>query len=168
MLNRNFKADKPNQKWATDISYIATKQGTLYLSMIRDLYDNFIVSYHTGTEQTINLVTETVKNAKKEVADGLLLHSDQGFQYTSHDYMKLTQEYSILPSMSRAGNPLDNAMAENFFSILKTECMKPHKPATFEEAREIIDEYMNFYNFERIQLKAKLTPYEKRCQLLAS
>jgi len=168
VLNRDFKADKPNQKWATDISYIFTKQGVLYLSMIRDLYDNFVVAYHAGAEQTINLVTETVKKAKKEVADGLLLHSDQGFQYTSHDYMKLTKEYRILPSMSRAGNPLDNAMAENFFSILKTECIKPHKPNTFEEARDIIDEYINFYNYERIQLKTKLTPYEKRCQLLAS
>ena len=166
VLNRNFKAAKPNQKWATDISYIFTKQGVLYLSMIRDLCDNFVVAYHTGTEQTINLVTETVKKAKKEVADGLVLHSDQGFQYTSTAYNSLTKEYSILPSMSRAGNPLDNAMAENFFSILKTECIKPHKPNTFEEARNMIDEYMNFYNYERIQLKTKLTPYEKRCQLL--
>jgi len=168
VLNRNFKADKPNQKWATDISYIATKQGTLYLSMIRDLYDNFVVAYRTGTEQTINLVTETIKMAKKEVADGLLLHSDQGFQYTSQAYNALTKEYRILPSMSRAGNPLDNAMAENFFSILKTECIKPQKPNSFEEARKMIDEYILFYNYERIQLKTKLTPYEKRCQLLAS
>ena len=167
-LNRNFKATKPNQKWATDISYIFTKQGVLYLSMIRDLHDNFVVAYHTGTEQTINLVTETVKKAKKEVADGLLLHSDQGFQYTSQAYHNLTKEYRILPSMSRAGNPIDNAMAENFFSILKTECIKPHKPDTFEEAKEMIDEYIYFYNYERIQLKTKLTPYEKRCQLLAS
>ena len=168
VLNRDFKAKKPNEKWATDISYIATKQGTLYLSMIRDLYDNFVVAYHTGTEQTINLVTETVKKAKREVANGLILHSDQGFAYTSHPYNVLIKEYSILPSMSRAGNPLDNAMAENFFSIIKTECLKPHKPSTFEEAREIIDEYILFYNYERIQLKTKLTPYEKRCQLLAS
>ena len=168
VLNRNFKADKPNQKWATDISYIFTKQGVLYLSMIRDLYDNFVVAYKIGTDQHTNLVLETIKKAKKEVADGLVLHSDQGFQYTSQAYNALTKEYSILPSMSRAGNPLDNAMAENFFSILKTECIKPHKPNTFEEAREMIDEYMNFYNYERIQLKTKLTPYEKRCQLLAS
>lgn len=168
VLNRNFKVDKPNQKWVTDISYIPTKQGVLYLSMIRDLFDNFVVSYHTGTEQTINLVTETVKKAKREVADGLVLHSDQGFQYTSVAYNALTKAYSILPSMSRAGNPLDNAPAENFFSILKTECIKPHKPGTFEEAREMIDEYICFYNYERIQLKSKLTPHEKRCQLLAT
>jgi len=132
--------------------------------MIRDLYDNFIVSYHLGTEQTINLVTETIKKAKREVADGTLLHSDQGFQYTSQAYNSLTKEYGISPSMSRAGNPIDNAMAENFFSILKTECIKPHKPADIQEVKEMIDDYMNFYNYERIQLKSKLTPYEKRCQ----
>jgi len=167
VLNRDFKADKPNQKWATDISYIFTKQGVLYLSMIRDLCDNFVVSYKTGTAQNTKLVLETIKAAKKEVADGLILHSDQGFQYTSSAYHTLTKEYSILPSMSRAGNPIDNAMAENFFSILKTECIKPHKPGTFEEAREMIDDYIYFYNYERIQLKTKLTPHEKRCQLLA-
>jgi len=102
VLARDFKTGKPNEKWVTDISYIHTKQGVLYLSMIRDLYDNFVVSYHTGTEQTINLVTETIKKAKREVADGLLLHSDQGGQYTSPAYNTLTKEYNILPSMSRA------------------------------------------------------------------
>jgi len=164
-LNRDFNTERPNQKWVTDISYIFTKQGVVYLSMIRDLYDNYIVAYKTGTEQNINLVTETIKMAKREVADGLILHSDQGFQYTSQAYHNLTKEYGILPSMSRAGNPIDNAMAENFFSILKSECIKRHKPATNDEARLIIDDYINFYNFQRIQLKTKLTPYEKRCQL---
>jgi len=168
VLNRKFDADKPNQKWATDISYISTKQGVLYLSMIIDLYDNFIVSYNTGTAQTINLVTEMMKKAKGEVAEGLILHSDQGFQYTSQAYNSLIKEYSIVPSMSRVGNPIDNAMAESFFSTLKTECIKPCKPNSFEEAKDMIDEYINFYNYERIQLKTKLTPYEKRCQLLAS
>ena len=163
-LNRNFKADKPNSKWVTDVSYIPTKQGTLYLSAIKDLYDNFIVAYDTGTIQDYGLVDRTVKKAKREVADGLILHSDQGFQYTSTGYSKLTQEYGILPSMSRAATPLDNAPAENFFSILKTECTNRRKIASYEEARLIIGDYINFYNFHRIQLKTKLTPYEKRCQ----
>lgn len=165
ILKRNFYADKPNPKWATDISYIFTKQGVIYLSIIRDLYDNYIVAYKTGTAQNINLVTETIKMAKREVANGLILHSDQGFQYTSSAYHNLTKEYGILTSMSRAGNPIDNAMAENFFSILKSECIKRHKPETNDQARLIIDDYINFYNFQRIQLKTKLTPYEKRCQL---
>ena len=87
LLNREFYADKPNTKWVTDISYIQTGQGVLYLSMIRDLYDN----------------------------------SDQGGRYTSQEYFDLTKRYGITPSMSRRGNCYDNAMAENFFSILKTE-----------------------------------------------
>ena len=169
LLDRNFKADKPNQKWVTDISYIHTKQGVLYLSVIRDLFDNSIVSYKTGTEQNINLVLSTIREAKKreKVTAELQLHSDQGFQYTSNQYFKLTQSYNITPSMSRKGNPYDNAMAENFFSILKTECIYRIKLQSYDEARLIIDEYIHFYNNERIQLKTKLTPLETRSQYVA-
>ena len=169
LLNREFGANKPNEKWVTDISYIHTKQGVLYLSMIRDLYDNSIVAYKTGTEQTVNLVTETIKLAKRKekVTAELQLHSDQGFQYTSHAYFNLTKEYGITPSMSRCGNCYDNAMAENFFGILKSECINRRKILTYDEARLIICEYIDFYNNERIQLKTKLTPLEKRCQYVA-
>ena len=118
LLNRDFYAERPNQKWVTDISYIHTKpkQGVLYLSVIRDLYDDSIVAHKTGTEQNVNLVLSTIREAKKKekVTAELQLHSDQGFQYTSHGYFKLTQEYNINPSMSRRGNPYDNALAENF------------------------------------------------------
>jgi transposase InsO family protein len=169
LLNRNFSAERPNQKWVTDISYIHTKQGVLYLSVIRDLYDNSIVAYKTGTEQNVNLVLSTIKEAKKKekVTTELQLHSDQGFQYTSQAYYRLTQSYGIIPSMSRRGNPYDNALAENFFSILKTECIYRTKLQTYEEARLLIGEYIHFYNNERIQLKTKLTPLEKRCQYVA-
>ena len=169
LLNRNFTAKKPNQKWVTDISYIKTSQGTLYLSVIRDLYDNSIIAYKTGTEQNVNLVLSTIREAKKKekVTAELQLHSDQGFQYTSHAYFKLTKSYNITPSMSRRGNPYDNAMAENFFSILKSECINRIKLQTFEDARKIIDEYIYFYNNERLQLKTKLTPQEMRCQYVA-
>ena len=166
LLNRDFHADRPNSKWVTDISYIHTKQGVLYLSMIRDLYDNSIVSYKTGTRQTVNLVLDTIrlamKKEKKRVAAELQLHSDQGFQYTSQAYFDLTQAYGITPSMSRKGNPYDNAMAENFFSILKTECIYRRKPATFSEANEMIDRYIHFYNHERIQLKTGEAPLTRR------
>jgi transposase InsO family protein len=167
LLNREFQADRPNAKWVTDISYIHTSQGVLYLSMIRDLYDNSIVAYKTGTEQTVNLVLNTIKAAvQKEAATAeLQLHSDQGFQYTSTGYFNLTKEYGITPSMLRRGNCYDNAMAENFFGILKTECIYRHKPTSFDEARQMIDDYIYFYNNERIQLKTKLTPLEKRRQL---
>ena len=169
LLNRDFSADRPNQKWVTDISYIRTGQGFLYLSIIRDLYDNSIVAYKTGTEQTIHLILNTILAArrKEKVTAELQLHSDQGFQYTSPAYFKLTQEYGITPSMSRRGNPYDNALAENFFSILKTECIHRTKIATFNEARRIIDDYIYFYNHQRIQLKTKLTPLELRCQFVA-
>ena len=169
LLNRDFSAAKPNQKWVTDISYIPTKQGFLYLSVIRDLYDNSIVAYKTGTEQNVNLVLSTIRAAKRKekVTAELQLHSDQGFQYTSQAYFKLTQSYGITPSMSRRGNPYDNALAENFFSILKTECIHRVKLQTFAEARRLIDEYIYFYNHQRIQLKTKLTPLEKRSQFVA-
>ena len=169
LLNRDFKADRPNQKWVTDVSYIKTAQGTLYLSVIRDLYDNSIVAYKTGTEQNVNLVLSTLKAAKRKekVTAELQLHSDQGFQYASHGYFKLTKSYGISPSMSRRGNPYDNALAENFFSILKTECIYRTKLKTYSEARSLIDEYIYFYNHQRIQLKTKLTPLEKRSQFVA-
>ena len=168
-LARDFRADRPNEKWVTDISYIRTGQGFLYLSVIRDLYDNSIVAYKTGTEQNINLVLSTIRAAKRKekVTGSLHLHSDQGFQYTSQAYYSLTKSYHITPSMSSRGNPYDNAMAENFFSILKTECIYRTKLKTYEEARLLIDEYIQFYNNERIQLKTQLTPLEKRCQFVA-
>ena len=169
LLNRDFKAERPNQKWVTDISYIKTDQGTLYLSIIRDLFDNSIVAFKTGTEQNINLVLSTIREAKKreKVTAELQLHSDQGFQYTSHAYFKLTKSYNITPSMSRKGNPYDNALAENFFSILKTECIHRTKLKSYDDARLLVGEYIHFYNNERIQLKTKLTPLEKRSQYVA-
>ena len=169
LLNRDFNAERPNQKWVTDISYIHTLQGVLYLSVIRDLFDNSIVAYRTSTTQNVQLVLETIKAAKRKekVTAELQLHSNQGFQYTSHPYFKLTQSYNIIPSMSRRGNPYDNALAENFFSILKTECIYRVKLKTYEEARLLISQYIDFYNNQRIQLKTKLTPLEKRSQYVA-
>ena len=166
LLKRQFRTNSPNTKWVTDISYIHTKEGVLYLSMIRDLYDNSIVAYKTATRQTVNLVLDTIrlamKKEKKRVAAELQLHSDQGFQYTSQAYFKLTQSYGITPSMSRKGNPYDNAMAENFFSILKTECIYRRKPKTFHEANDLIDRYIHFYNHERIQNKTGVAPLTLR------
>ena len=169
LLSRDFHADRPNQKWVTDISYIKTAQGFLYLSIIRDLYDRSIVAYKTSTVQNINLALNTIRAAKRKekVTGELQLHSDQGFQYTSQPYFNLTKSYNITPSMSRRGNPYDNALAENFFSILKTECIYRSKITSFEEARRMIDDYIYFYNHQRIQLKTKLTPLELRSQFVA-
>ena len=103
LLNRDFRADVPNKKWVTDISYILTREGVLYLSVIRDLYDLSIVSYKVGTEQSVNLVVNTIKDAvkKEKVTKEIQLHSDQGLQYTSKRYFNLTKEYGITASMSR-------------------------------------------------------------------
>ena len=161
LMNRDFSAERPNQKWVTDISYIHTREGVLYLSIIRDLFDNSIVSYKTSTTQNVQLVLETIKAAKRKekVTGELQLHSDQGFQYTSKQYFNLMQSYNILQSMSRRGNPYDNALAENFFSILKTECIYRVKLKTYDEARILISQYIDFYNNQRIQLKTKPVSY---------
>ena len=163
-MNRNFYADRPNQKWVTGISYIPTKQGTLYLSVIRDLFDLSIVAYKTSTRQSIKLVLDTIRTAieKEEVTAELQLHSDQGFQYASQSYFALTTQYGITPSMSRRANPYDNAMAENFFSILKSECIRLFKPETIHEAQALIEGYIAFYNNDRLQLNSKLSPFQKR------
>ncbi len=162
LRNRAFHADSPNSKWMADISYIHTNQGILYLSMLRDLYDNSIAACKTGTEQTVNLVLNTIRLAmrkeKKRVVAELQLHSGQGFQHTSQAHFKPTRSYGITPSMSRRGNCYDNAMAEIFFSILKAKRFYRHKPASFCEANEMIDRYINFYNHERIQLKTVVAP----------
>ena len=114
----------------------------------------------------MNLVLDTIrlaiKRERKKVTAKLQLHSDQGTQYASQAYFKLIQEYGITPSMSRRGNCYDNALAENFFGILKTECIYRHKPSTFKEANEMIDQYIYFYNHERIQLKTGVAPLTLR------
>jgi transposase InsO family protein len=166
LLQRDFSAERPNQKWVTDITYIKTRQGTLYLAVIKDLYDGFIVSHQTSTDNSVELVTATLRQAllHRRIADGLALHSDQGHQFCSHAHFLLTQDHSISPSMSRAGNCLDNAAMENFFGHPKEEAIYRTTLQSFQHAQEVIEDYIHFYNYERIQLKSKLTPYELRCQ----
>ena len=117
--------------------------------MIRDLYDNSIVAYKTVAQQTVNLVLDTIRLAmkKEKVAVEVHLHSDQGFQYTSQAYFNLTKEQGITPSTSRRENCYDNAMTENFFGILKTECIYCQKLKTFQQANDLIDDY----NHEQLQ-----------------
>lgn len=166
VVNRQFQADMPNQKWVTDVTNIPTKQGPLFLSAIKDIYDGFIVGYHTSRRNNVELVIQSLKRAiqKERVTDGLVLHSDQGHQYCSQAYYVLTKRYNIQPSMSRRGDCLDNAPAENFFSQLKVEAVRLIRPATIQEAKQVVEEYIYFYNYIRIQLKSKMTPYEVRYQ----
>lgn len=165
LLHQDFHANQPNQKWVTDVTYIATQGGWAYLSTIQDLFDGFIVSHQVGRQNSLGLVLRTLQQAKQKehIADGLFLHSDHGHQYASHGYALLAKRYAITPSMSRRGNCWDNAPIENFFSHLKEEALRQFPIPTFEEAQHIIDDYIHFYNYERIQLKTKQTPYETRC-----
>lgn len=165
ILNREFYADYPNQKWVTDVTFVHTNQGWAFLSTIKDLHDGFIVSHNFSKHNSLSLVTKTLKKAlqKEMVTNGLILHSDQGYQYTSQSYFALTREYNISPSMSRRGNCWDNAPMENFFGHLKEEALRQFPNPTFEEASKTIDDYIYFYNYERIQLKTRQTPYQLRC-----
>lgn len=165
ILKRQFSASKPNQKWVTDITYIRTKQGWAYLSTIKDLFDGFIIAHHLSRHNSVALVTQTLKQAyhKEKVTAGTLLHSDQGHQYCSHTYYVLTKDYKMIPSMSRKANCWDNAPMENFFGHLKEEALRQYPTLSFEEAKQVIDEYAYFFNYERIQLKTKQTPYQLRC-----
>jgi transposase InsO family protein len=165
LLNREFTADHPNQKWVTDVTYIHTRQGWAFLSTIKDLHDGFIVAHCFSKQNSVNLVIKTLELAKQKemVTDGLILHSDQGYQYRSHAYFILTKGYNFRASMSRRGNCWDNAVMENFFGHLKEEAMRQVPNPTFEEAKQLIDDYIYFYNYERIQLKTRQTPYQLRC-----
>jgi transposase InsO family protein len=165
LLKRDFVASARNQKWVTDITYIRTQQGWAFLSIIKDLFEGFIVGHILHDRNSIALVTRTLQQAKEneKVTKGLILHSDQGTQYTSQAYHVLLTQYNITPSMSRRGNCWDNAPAENFFSHLKEEYLRQFSTPTFEEAKQLVAEYIHFYNYERIQLKTRQTPYETRC-----
>jgi putative transposase len=164
-LARDFAAQAPNQKWVTDITFVATQAGWGYLSVIKDLFDGFIVAHRFARQNSVGLVTHTLQQAcrNEKITAELILHSDQGHQYTSQAYAVLIGQYTITPSMSRRGNCWDNAPMESFFGQLKEEYLRHLPHPTFEEARQAIAEYVDFYNYERIQLKTRQTPYQRRC-----
>ena len=165
--NRQGKENKdqwliPNRFWATDITYIQTTHGMVYMCAVIDLCGKMVLAYRIGTNMTASLVTDTIRDAKQKemVTNGLTLHSDQGSQYTSEAYFDLMQEYHIQPSMSSPGCPYDNAAMENFFGTLKTECLYRMKFSCRAQVEQAVAEYVQFYNFERINLKDGLTPFE--------
>lgn len=167
LLNRKFKADHPNQKWVTDISFIHIGSQRLYLSAIMDLYNNEIVAYELSNRNDNQLVLNTIKRAVEKQKDvfGTILHSDRGYQYTSHAYHDTLHQFGVISSMSRKGNCYDNACIESFFSHLKTEALYIHNIQNVQEAQKLICEYIRFYNHERIQLKLnQLPPVEYRRQ----
>ena len=167
VLNREFKADKPNQKWVTDVTelkYGLSKKA--YLSAIRDLYDGSIVSYVLGHSNNNQLVFETLDQAIARLSgDQPLIHSDRGFQYTSFGFKQKIDAARMKQSMSRVGRCIDNGPIESFWGTLKCEKYYLNTYETYDELAQAIDEYINFYNNDRLQKRLNgLSPMEYRAK----
>ena len=151
-LHQCFIANKPNDTWVSDITYIRTKEGWIFLATVIDLYSRKIIGWATGHRQTTPLILAALKMAVQRLTkeDKVILHSDQGSQYSSYDYKKFAKEHDIILSMSRRGNCYDNAVAESFFKTLKKELVRKQIFLTREIAASKIFEYIEmFYNSKR-------------------
>ena len=165
ILERNFKAAAPNQKWATDITEFNVSGNKLYLSPIIDLFNQEIVSYELTERPVFNQVVMMLKKAFKKIPNNtnLTLHSDQGWQYQMKQYQYLLKEKGVTQSMSRKGNCLDNAIIENFFGILKSELFYLKKYKSIDQLKKEINEYINYYNNDRIKSNLnKMSPIQYR------
>jgi putative transposase len=152
VLNRDFKPAQMNQAWTSDITYIETKRGWLYLAVVMDLYSRTIVGWVMDKQMTSELVIDALEMgiSRRRIQAGLLLHSDRGSQYASHAYQALLRQHKIICSMSRRGNCWDNAPMESFFSSLKVECIYRQDFNEREEAKTEIFSYIEtFYNRQR-------------------
>ena len=171
-LKRNFSTTAPNQKWTTDVSMFKISEGKLYLSPIMDMYDGSIISYDISITADFNQAKRMIDSAFNQFDDlnGLIFHSDQGWQYQMEPYKQWLKDRGIIQSFSRKGNCMDNSLMENFFGIMKNE-MFYGEEATFEtldELKAAMEEYIRYYNEERISLKRKgLTPLQYRHQSLS-
>jgi putative transposase len=153
-LERQFHAEAPLKKLVTDITYLRVGERFFYLSAVQDLFNNEIVAWQLSPQNDLSLVMRTIEIlCKGREMKGSLLHSDQGFQYTSRHYNKRLDEYGILGSHSRRGNCLDNACIESFFSHLKTEMIYRCSPKSLEELNQAVEKYITFYNQSRFQKK---------------
>jgi putative transposase len=156
LLNQQFKVYEPNKVWLSDITYVPTDEGWLYLAGHKDLFNSEIVGYAMGERMTRNLVNQSLLQAVniRKPGKGLLHHSDQGSQYCSHEYQGLLKRFGMHASMSRRGNCYDNAPMESFWGILKQELVNHRHYRTRREAIEDITEYIEiFYNRQRRQAK---------------
>ena len=165
LLERNFTATGPNQKWVTDITYIQYGSTTLYLSTILDLFNNEIVAYKLYDHQQTPLVIDTLEDAlqSRGNSEGIIIHSDQGSVYTSYAYQDFVKQNHLVSSMSRRGNCWDNAVIESFHSNLKSEDFQYTKFNSISNIDVVkkVDDYLRHYNEERIQEKlGYLTPRE--------
>lgn len=174
ILNRKFKAEKPDMKWLTDVTefkyYVEGEKKKLYLSAILDLYDRRIVSYEIGDSNNNELVFKTFEKAVKLNPDAHpLFHSDRGFQYTSPDFHEKLEAAKMTQSMSRVGKCLDNGPMEGFWGILKRERYYGMKYTSKKALVEMITSYIDYYNNKRYQRKLNImTPMEKHQQYFAT
>ncbi|TCL32454.1 putative transposase [Anaerospora hongkongensis] len=169
LLARDFKAKKPNQKWVTDVTEFHLFGQKLYLSPILDLYSSDIVSYKISDRPVLSMVTSMLDEAFATISDdtGLILHSDQGWQYQHKTYQQMLEKKGIRQSMSRKGNCLDNAVMENFFGLLKSELLYLQNFESIEHFIDELIEYLDYYNNRRIKAKLKgLPPVIHRLQAL--
>lgn len=165
VLSRDFKAEKPNQKWVTDVTEFALFEQKLYLSPLLDLYNSEIIAYTVQSRPTYELVSTMLEQAFERLnpEEKLVLHSDQGWHYQMAKYQKALADRNIIQSMSRKGNCLDNAVIENFFGILKTELLYLQEFESVDHFLQELDDYMVYYNQKRMKAKLKnMSPVEYR------
>lgn len=171
LLKRDFHAEKPNQKWVTDVTEFSLFGEKLYLSPILDLYSSDLVSYTISDRPVLSMVTSMLDKAFAGLPDGtkLILHSDQGWQYQHRQYQAMLREKGIRQSMSRKGNCLDNAVIENFFGLLKSELLYLQDFQSMEHFKQELFAYLDYYNNRRIKAKLKgLPPALHRQQALSA
>lgn len=170
LLNRQFKAKRPNEKWVTDVTEFNVKGEKLYLSPVMDLFNGEIVAYEMLERPLFLLVSNMLKKALARLTDrqAPLLHSDQGWHYHMRPYRQQLAERGLTQSMSRKGNCLDNAAMESFFGTLKSEFFRLNKFESIEQLRKGLHDYIHYYNHYRLKLKLKgLSPVEYRTQALS-
>ena len=169
LLERNFVAKAPNQKWVTDVTEFNIKGEKVYLSPILDLYNGEIISYEIADRLQISSVMQMLGNAFKRLKQNEqpMIHSDQGWQYQMGMYQQALKEQGVTQSMSRKGNCLDNAIMENWFGIMKTEFFHQKKFESVKSFKAQLKEYIHYYNHDRIKQKLKgLSPVQYRTQSL--
>ena len=156
-LKRDFTAEKPNRKWCTDVTYLIYNNQRAYLSSIIDLYDMRIVAYVISRRCDNKLVMDTLNQAiaKRKDVFGCILHSDQGFQYTSNEYKTICSDKGIIISMSPKGSPVDNSPIESWHALLKKEVLYTNNISSLQEYITLVEDWIEFYNTERIRLKKK-------------
>lgn len=165
LLNRNFQASKPNEKWVTDVTEFHLYGEKLYLSPILDLYNGEIIAYNLEKRPIYPLVSKMLDKAIKQLKDGdnPILHSDQGWHYQMKKYSITLGKHGITQSMSRKGNCLDNAVIESFFGLLKSELLYLREFESMEHFKVELENYMYYYNHKRIKAKLKgMSPVKYR------